>query len=333
MLFWDLGDDAHPLKVSGSRGVGAKEKGPYRFFFLMKHSVSLLSCFNSLTGEHKANPMKALHLSLLFAVGLIGNATADVFTGDLNDGLVVYYPFNGDANDYSGNGNNLVLFGQTSFASVNLSNNDQALYVDENSGGVSLYPIGLTGKPTHTISLWNYINSEPEWPKGQLVGWGNSAVAQQESLKYVPWTASKVGENETLSSDGYFANAYVLTDPSSLIGNWHQITYVFNAIDDPNNPSRFYLDGILQSNNISYLDIQNLNIQDSPLFVNGEFQGEYGVGINGSISDLRIYNRALSQNEVTALYTLQSAPESSTYALSGIGAIGMLLVMRRKKAI
>jgi hypothetical protein len=102
-------------------------------------------------------------------------------------------------------------------------------------------------------------------------------------------------------------------------------------MDNPNNPSRFYLDAILQTNNISYLDIQNLNISDSPLFVNGDFQGEYGYGINGTISDLRIYNRALSSNEVSQLYALQSVPEPSTYALFGIGAVGMLLVMRRKR--
>ena len=52
MLFWDLGHDAHPLKVSGSRGVGAKEKSLYGFFLLLKHPVSLSACIGLLTGKH-----------------------------------------------------------------------------------------------------------------------------------------------------------------------------------------------------------------------------------------------------------------------------------------
>ena len=32
---------------------------------------------------------------------------------DLNDGLVVYYPFNGNANDESGNGHNGIVNGDT----------------------------------------------------------------------------------------------------------------------------------------------------------------------------------------------------------------------------
>jgi len=47
---------------------------------------------------------------------------------------------------------------------------------------------------------------------------------------------------------------------------------------------------------------------------------------------LSFYNTALSSSQVSQLYTLQSAPEPSTYALFGIGAIGMLMVIRRKKA-
>ena len=50
--------------------------------------------------------MKTTILSLLVAVGLIGSASAVPFTGDLANGLVVYYPFNGDSNDYSGYSNN-----------------------------------------------------------------------------------------------------------------------------------------------------------------------------------------------------------------------------------
>ena len=43
-------------------------------------------------------------------LGVCGLAQAD-----LNDGLVAYYPFNGNANDESGNGNDGVVVGPFSF--------------------------------------------------------------------------------------------------------------------------------------------------------------------------------------------------------------------------
>jgi len=53
--------------------------------------------------------------------------------------------------------------------------------------------------------------------------------------------------------------------------------------------------------------------------------------LDAAIDDLNIWNTALSSSEVSQLYTLESAPEPSTYALLGIGAVGMLMVLRRKR--
>jgi hypothetical protein len=59
--------------------------------------------------------------------------------------------------------------------------------------------------------------------------------------------------------------------------------------------------------------------------------GGAGQFYQGLISDVGIWNTALSSSQVSSLYTLQSAPEPSTYALFGIGAIALLMVLRRKR--
>jgi len=49
MLFTKFHHDAHPRKVSESRGMGAKEKGLYRFFPLIDapcHTFVLIWCVN-----------------------------------------------------------------------------------------------------------------------------------------------------------------------------------------------------------------------------------------------------------------------------------------------
>jgi len=64
--------------------------------------------------------------SLLTALFFIGTAGAQIpLTGSLTNGLVAYYPLHGDANDYSGNGNNgtpsNITYGLDRFRSNNSS--------------------------------------------------------------------------------------------------------------------------------------------------------------------------------------------------------------------
>jgi hypothetical protein len=70
------------------------------------------------------------------------------------------------------------------------------------------------------------------------------------------------------------------------------------------------MDGIRQTSNANYVNISgstSLNTTDSPLYINGQVT-ENRYGLDGLISDVRIYNRALSSNEVAQLYALESTP-------------------------
>ena len=51
-----------------------------------------------------------LHLAAVLFAALVGQAAAQ---NNLTNGLVAYYPFNGKANDASGNGNDGVAYGTT----------------------------------------------------------------------------------------------------------------------------------------------------------------------------------------------------------------------------
>jgi hypothetical protein len=65
----------------------------------------------------------------------------------------------------------------------------------------------------------------------------------------------------------------------------------------------FYIDGVIQSKQASTSSFPSINTVNTPMKVNG-----YPLGITGSIDDVRIYNRALSANEVSALYTQERTP-------------------------
>ena len=52
---------------------------------------------------------------------------------------------------------------------------------------------------------------------------------------------------------------------------------------------------------------------------------------NGAMTDIRIYNTTLSSNQASTLYSLESVPEPSDYALFGIGLIALTIVYLPKK--
>jgi len=270
--------------------------------------------------------MKTPILSLLVAVGLIGSVSAATIT----DGLAVYYSFNGNGDDSSGNNNNGDFVGST-LGTDRFGNLSSALEVSANTYFVSQNNLGVTGNSDRTISLWFKATSDPVFPQGYIIGWGANPV-NDLTLVYNPYYISNPQSLSNLSvggqSEGMDEDVQVLTSPSNLTGYWHSVIWTYSTTLAN---SVFYLDGELQNNNFAVNGAGGaLNTTDSPLNVNGFLVGQ-NRGINGFIDDVGVWNRSLSSTEVSQLYTLQSAPEPSTYALFGIGAIGLLMGMRRKK--
>ena len=78
-------------------------------------------------------------------------------------------------------------------------------------------------------------------------------------------------------------------------GEWH---YVVGVRDGSN--LHMYVDGVLENTgSISDSDYSN----NSPITIGAYNSGDYYF--SGSIDDVRIYNRALSEGEVKALYDLE----------------------------
>ena len=94
---------------------------------------------------------KSLAGAIVMSMGVLA---APVALADLNDGLVAYYPFNGNAEDASGNGNNGTVNGAT-LTEDRLGNADSAYSFDGNNDYIEVeddHSLDLTN--TFTISLW-----------------------------------------------------------------------------------------------------------------------------------------------------------------------------------
>lgn len=86
------------------------------------------------------------------------------------------------------------------------------------------------------------------------------------------------------------------TKPPDLLNEWAHITYI---IDRSQNKVLAYINGVKQSSEINIASITGDINNTSNLTIGGL----YGWLLDGSINDLRIYNRVLSQAEISLLYS------------------------------
>jgi hypothetical protein len=206
------------------------------------------------------------------------------FTG----GLVAYYPFNGNANDASGNGRNGTVHGAALVADQNGKPNHA--YSFNGIDNYIYFGRVLPDMSEMTVSTWAYLEkggntlfSDADWVPGSDI---------QLTLK----PDNVVGVRG--DKGGYPLMDEVKVKPD-LSNSWHHIAWTMSAT-----ASFIYIDGLLAAkinkggSNVNYHDFV-LGTLEFP-------QGVLGFGgyWSGKLSDFRIYNRILSASEIQSLYTL-----------------------------
>jgi len=235
---------------------------------------------------------KILFIFILFLTNLLLFNRVLVAQIDLADGLVAYYPFNGNADDVSGNGNNGNVYGVLSVADKN-KNQDAAFYFD----GIDDYietEFNFNGIANDfSINYWININTKS----------GEIFQLEQDNKEISNYfvDAEEYGDNYlsfymTGSSDGYGID---LIDTILKTKQWFQITLCYNH---EKQTKLVYINSQLYFEHISNTEIDSF--PNSVLRIGSDFdETEF---FNGSIDEFRIYNRILSQNEIKALYNYKS---------------------------
>jgi MBG domain/Passenger-associated-transport-repeat len=227
------------------------------------------------------------------------------FQDPFTNGLMVYFPFNDDVIDYSGNGNDLTNFttgvelGPDRFGTTN-----RALYLTSGTDfAETVNPLGINGNQSRTISLW--VQATGTNP-GNLVSLGNSlGVGTALSLLY--------GDGN-ISAWGNFADLTAYNQVMPLVSAWHHVVYVYSGSVSG---AQIYMDGTpLNGTSVSGNRTDVLNTAAGRLMI-GNVNPVYNMPwqpacAGASISDLRVYNRALSFDDVAALYALESGNSSLT---------------------
>ena len=217
------------------------------------------------------------------------------------DGLVGWWPFNGNANDESGNGNNGVNYGAT-------------LTYDKNGAANSAY--SFNGNEQYILT--NEINKTIQdktfsaWVKLSTLSQGGGGIVGLQSEGGAIFDAMVYNEQNGgwfFGSDNYTrsSNSYQFEKDTS----WIHMVYTYK-----NNDFKMYRNGVLFYKDSNYTN----NIFQNGTFIGIGMRHKWGGNnyINATIDDVSLYNRALSEQEITNLYTTCSHEQASSDAHNSI---------------
>ena len=243
-----------------------------------------------------------------------------------NHGLVAWYPFDGNASDMSGNGNDLSgsghSFGEDRYGVSGKSCRLNQVYLSDTNASFS-----IDDNASFSYSLWVQVNSVP------------SAYPEAFGLRDITgnWDTLRIGTYHIQDQDK-FAVDHLSTGTNSShavkawanhntqLDRWYQITLVSSLSE-----VKLFIDSSLQSTIPFQRDaLKNNNVA---IYVGGAATWNL---FNGSVDDVRIYNRALSEDEISLLYRAESPNhfvdsakdlemiwvEPGTFTMGQVGVVG-----------
>ena len=146
---------------------------------------------------------------------------------------------------------------------------------------------GVTGTGPRTVAAWIKTTR----PRGRMVSWGTDDFGQMFNFGFV---RGRVG----VTPNG----GYLYINEETDDDEWHHVAAVVREAELPNlyDDVKLYLDGEpAEIHDIGLLDLW-------PLQTGEELDVRIGQGYKGLLDDLRMYDRPLSDEEINALFRLQT---------------------------
>ena len=230
-----------------------------------------------------------------------------VFTNaqvNLKNGLMAYYPFSGNAIDSSGNGNN-PSFNNATLTTDRFGNANSAYSFDGKSSYMQIpNSATLDSGNNVSISFWMKVNvfntdlcsgnylfsrggTQPYVTNYNIV-FGNAPYGTVQNINYCKTPI------DTSHESIYGMGTSDLTPIHT--GTWYHVVLTNNG-----SVSIMYLNG-----NIVSAQSASIIINTADLILGRDYPQGAAIDpywFNGVLDDIRIYNRAITGNEVTALYT------------------------------
>lgn len=229
--------------------------------------------------------MKSLLLTALATIGLIAATMAQVPNYVPTNGLVGWWPFNGNANDQSGNGNNGVVNGAT-LTTDRFGTTNSSYYFDGVSNVITI-PSFSPGVIQNQYSMSIWINNADNLDH-------QSIYLRQGANFSKTWILKMDNSNELrVYNENSFYSTY--NHPVSLLNAWYHLCITINS-----NIIKFYINGVnVHTETINY----PLTWTNDPQYLG--FSGNTGnqpYPFLGKLDDIGMWNTVLSQQNIIDFY-------------------------------
>lgn len=230
------------------------------------------------------------------------------------NGLVGYWPFNGNANDESGNGNNGTVNGAT-LTTDRFGNQSSAYSFNGISDNIRINNATNLNNPSVSVSGWFFTNTNATdtfYGAKSIIGkyWDSPSNCNSNYNSYIFCLAKQNNNSTVCLGTSFYSGNNFYYNQSISIGNWYHFTFVHDSISG----GKIYINGqLVVSNTIGGAICSGLN----PIYVGADIiNGNLFRFFNGKIDDIGIWNRALSQQEITNLYNSASTNECLTMVIN-----------------
>jgi len=262
-------------------------------------------------------------LAMVFCIAVDGTASAD-----LSNGLVANYPFNGNAEDISGNNHHGTVYG-ASLTNDRFGNSDSAYLFNGVSDYINVPYSSAFQLPTFTLSVWIHTGINlPTVDYAYILCRG-----EDSSTDRAAFALGFMGENSTwgngamlLYEDNGDVECIYDTDYYPSLNTWTHLA----ATRFSDGQVNIYKNGCLLGHWDSTPVPTTNCFQD--LSIGAYWKHTSGVSellyfFPGIIDDVRIYNRALSCYEIYELYVV---PVPGAFLLGSLGLTFSTWLLHRK---
>lgn len=220
----------------------------------------------------------------------------------LKNGLLLYMPFEGNLADSSGNGNNATAFGSVTYGnnryfeagkSVTLNGINSRIEIPgtkfDTLSNFTIYlefmPYSLNSMTLLSRALFSPTTNNTRQSFNLMINHGGGGTRFQ---------MKKPGNCDNTNTSTAFGNEVLGQGLPSIYG-WNYVALTYNGTS-----IKSYLNGnLVGSDNQPGANF----CSDAPLIIGSWWQGD-PYYFNGSIDEVRIYNRALSTTEISQIFQL-----------------------------
>jgi hypothetical protein len=237
---------------------------------------------------------------------LMASCLFSVSMANLNDGLVAYWSLNGNGNDVVGS-TNLSVNNSVTFAQGKIGDGAVITSTGQSLGGSDYSAMKITG--AMSFSCWFKLRTGTVTPPFLILAnkWngagGRSYQIYLSNLfngKYYvsAWINNSAGV-DALNNDGFTFGT-----------DWHHVVFVYI----PSTSMTLYIDGVQKGQNTSAIPSSITN-GTAPFFIGNDDAGnDY---LDGTIDEVGVHNRALSETEVAQLYNFNDVGRTIGIAYLG----------------